>query len=269
MRKILIKLTFAIVGSIIGMTISSCGEDAPVATTTEEQAENNNRGNNEYQPAENETGGTTVNQPGSSSEESESNDNPETPDGSEVFPETDHLFSQEDIITVFGAEGGVKTIEFNKHPRPQFNAIVTDSPFNDERYRIAQTDLHGEPSWYIKMPEDNLNIYNKGDVVNSWALFREHRMGEDYSSARKELLEKGVRFVDIDPAEVETYTVTAGIDDWFQATIDYPTHSVKLTIKPNSGNTERQMTLVLGAGYRMFAPTSYCENAICIVQSPK
>lgn len=264
----MIKLTFAIVGSFMGMAICSCGEDSPEVTTKEEQTDIN-FGDNDRQPEKNRTEDVTPDQPGTSSEDNESNDNPETPDGSEVFPETDHLFSREDIITKFGAEGGVKTIEFNKHPRPQFNAIVTDSPINDERYRIAQTDLHGEPSWYIKMPEDNLDIYNRGDVVNSWALFREHRMGEDYSSARKELLEKGVRFVDIDPAEVETYTVTAGIDDWFEATIDYPTHSVKLTIKPNSGNTERQMTLVLEAGYRMFAPTSYCENAICIIQSAK
>ena len=67
MRKILIELIAAIFAPTMAMAVCSCGEDAPEATPTEEQAENNNRGTTEYQPAENETGETTGNQPGSSS----------------------------------------------------------------------------------------------------------------------------------------------------------------------------------------------------------
>ena len=64
-------------------------------------------------------------------------------DGTETFPETDHLFKDDDVFTEFGVSGGKKTIVYNFRSQPYFSFATSEDLLTkdaDGKIKVAKTD---------------------------------------------------------------------------------------------------------------------------------
>ncbi len=184
-------------------------------------------------------------------------------DGTETFPETDHLFKDDDVFTEFGVSGGKKTIVYNFRSQPYFSFATSEDLLTkdaDGKIKVAKTDIENNPSYCVFSPTD-IGFFHPGDVVNS----NNYLYNDDFLKAIKEV---GVSVISFDEAD-KSLNVTAGKDEWFNAEINYAGHTITFEVKPNATGEERVITFVMFDTYNLAFPTEYVSNAVRIKQNAR